>query len=281
MAEPFTMKELLEAGVHFGHQIRRWNPKMKKYIYTKRNGIHIIDLQKTVELANQSYYKVKELASKNKKILFVCTKKQGQESVKEAARKCGMPFVTKRWLGGLLTNFSTIYASINKIRRIERMEADGSLDKLTKREKSKVLKKKEKMDSVLGGLKEMTDLPDALFVIDTVREKIAIVEAKRLGLPIVGMVDTNSDPDLIDYPVPANDDAIRAIKLFAEKMAQAVIQGIAEATGGESPEDEANEKEKTVEVKDNSEKKEEAPEEETKIEEKKEEAPKEEAKETE
>lgn len=246
MAEAFTMKELLEAGVHFGHQVRRWNPKMKKYIYTKRNGIHIIDLQKTVDLANQAYHVVKNMAAANKKILFVCTKKQGQSSMMEAAQKCGMPFVAKRWLGGLLTNFETIYASINKIRRIERMEADGSLDKLTKKEKSRILKKKEKMDQVLGGLKELNELPDALFVIDSVRERIGVIEARRLGLPIVGLVDTNSDPDVIDYPIPANDDAIRAIRLFADKMAQAVVEGMAEATGGEMMEDKASKKSEEV-----------------------------------
>jgi small subunit ribosomal protein S2 len=235
MAQAFTMKELLEAGVHFGHQVRRWNPKMKKYIYTKRNGIHIIDLQKTVELANQAYEKVKEMAGQNKKILFVCTKKQGQESIKQAAIQCGMPFINKRWPGGLLTNFTTIRQSINKIRRIERMEADGSLEKLTKKERFKILKKKEKMDELLGGLKDIDDLPEALFVVDTVREKIAVVEAQRIGIPIVALIDTNSDPDPIDYPIPANDDAIRAIKLFSDKMAQAVSEGIAEATGGEEP----------------------------------------------
>ncbi len=236
MGEAFTMKELLEAGVHFGHQVRRWNPKMKKYIYTKRNGIHIIDLQKTVDLANQAYAVVKELAKKNKKVLFVCTKKQGQESIKEAALKCGMPYLNKRWPGGLLTNWATVKESINKIRRIERMEADGSLDKMTKKEKYKMLKKKEKIDSLLGGLKEIDDIPEAMFVIDSIREKIGVLEAKRLGIPIVAMVDTNSDPDVIDYPIPANDDAIRAIKLFSDKMAQAVIDGIAESTGGEMPE---------------------------------------------
>lgn len=235
MAEPFSMKELLEAGAHFGHQVRRWNPKMKQYIYTKRNGIHIIDLQKTVEMANKAYYAVKEMAVKNKKILFVCTKKQGQEAIKEAALKCNMPYVNKRWLGGLLTNFSTIQASINQFRRIERMEADGSLEKLTKKERTKLLKKKGKMEAVLGGLKDLDSLPDALFVIDTVREKIGIIEAKRLNIPVVAMVDTNSDPDVIDHPIPANDDAIRALKLFADKMSQAVIDGISESTGGETP----------------------------------------------
>ena len=238
MGDAFTMKELLEAGVHFGHQVRRWNPKMKKYIYTKRNGIHIIDLQKTVDLANQAYNTVKEFAKQNKKILFVCTKKQGSQSIRDAAEKCGMPFLNKRWPGGLLTNFQTIKESLNRMRRIERMEADGSLDKLTKKERKKVLKKKEKMESLLGGLKEINDVPDALFVIDTVREKIAIVEAKKIGIPIVALVDTNSDPEFIDHPVPANDDAIRAIKLFSDKICKAVIEGIAEATGGQSPENE-------------------------------------------
>jgi len=236
MGEAFTMKELLEAGVHFGHQVRRWNPKMKKYIYTKRNGIHIIDLQKTVDLANKAYAAVKEMASKNKKILFVCTKKQGQESIKEAAVKCGMPYLNKRWPGGLLTNWTTVNESINKIRRIERMEADGSLDKMTKKEKFKMLKKKDKIDGLLGGLKEINNIPEAMFVIDSVREKIGVIEARRLNIPIIALVDTNSDPDVVDFPIPANDDAIRAIKLFADKMSQAVIEGIAESTGGETPE---------------------------------------------
>lgn len=234
MSEAFTMKELLEAGVHFGHQVRRWNPKMKEYIYTKRNGIHIIDLQKTVGLSNKAYEVMKDFAAQDKKVLFVCTKKQGAESVKEAAQKCGMPFLNKRWPGGLLTNFETIRNSIKKLKRIERMEADGSLDKLTKKEKIKVLKKKDKIDSFLGGVKELDSLPDAMFVIDTVREKIAIVEASRLGIPIIALVDTNSDPELIDYPIPANDDAIRAIKLFSDKMAQAVNEGLASLTGGET-----------------------------------------------
>lgn len=247
MGEAFTMKELLEAGVHFGHQVRRWNPKMKKYIYTKRNGIHIIDLQKTVELANKAYDVVKEMAKQNKKILFVCTKKQGQESVKEAAEKCGMPFIKKRWPGGLLTNFTTIKESINRLRRIERMEADGSLEKLTKKERAIMLKKKEKMNALLGGLKEINELPDALFIVDTVRERLAVVEAKRLGIPIVALVDTNSDPEFITYPIPANDDAIRAIKLFSDKFAQGIIEGIAEATGGETPVESKEDREGTEE----------------------------------
>ncbi|HCL57519.1 MAG TPA: 30S ribosomal protein S2 [Spirochaetia bacterium] len=241
MSEAFTMKELLEAGVHFGHQIRRWNPKMKKFIYTKRNGIHIIDLQKTAELANKAYEVMKQLAAANKKILFVCTKKQGQESIKEAAVKCGMPFINKRWPGGLLTNFITVKESINKMKRIERMEADGSLEKLTKKERNKMIKKKEKIDSLLGGLKELSNIPDAMFVIDTVREKNGIIEAKRLGMTIIAMVDTNSDPDLIDHPIPANDDAIRAIKLFSDKMSQSVNEGLSEATGGEAGENQMKE----------------------------------------
>jgi small subunit ribosomal protein S2 len=233
MSEAFTMKELLEAGVHFGHQVRRWNPKMKKYIYSKRSGIHIIDLQKTVRMANQVYNIMKDMASQNKKFLFVCTKKQGNESIQEAAIRCGMPYMIKRWPGGLLTNSEGVRNSIKKLRRIDRMEADGSLLKLTKKERLNLLKQKEKIEGLFGGVKDLDKLPDALVVFDTVREKIALVEAQKLGIPTFALIDTNSDPDLVTYKVPANDDAIRAIKLFVDKFSQAINEGIAESTGGE------------------------------------------------
>lgn len=230
--EYFTMKELLEAGVHFGHQVRRWNPKMNEYIYTKRNGIHIIDLQKTVKMANDACEVIKNIVRNGGKILFVCTKKQGSDSIKEAAQKCGMPYVNKRWPGGLLTNFATVKESLKKLRRIERMETDGSFEKLTKKERKILLKKKEKIEKILGGLKEMNEVPAALFVVDTVKERIAVIEAKRMRIPIIALVDTNSDPDLIDHPIPANDDAIRAVKLFADKFATVINDAIAESTGG-------------------------------------------------
>lgn len=233
MTEAFTMKELLEAGVHFGHQVRRWNPKMKKYIYSKRSGIHIIDLQKTVRMANQIYEDIKNMARENKKFLFVCTKKQGNESIKEAAMQCHMYYMIKRWPGGFLTNSESVRNSIKTLRRIDRMEADGSLMKLTKKERINILKQKQKIEELFGGIKDMEKLPDALIVIDTVREKIALVEAKKLGIPTFALLDTNSDPDLVTHKVPANDDAIRAIKLFVDKFAQAINEGVAESTGGE------------------------------------------------
>jgi len=230
--EYFTMKELLEAGVHFGHQVRRWNPKMKEYIYTKRNGLHIIDLQKTVKMANDACEVIKKIASEGGKILFVCTKKQGSDSIKEAAIKCNMPYINRRWPGGLLTNFSTVKESLKKLRRIERMETDGSFEKLTKKERKILLKKKEKIEKILGGIKDMNEMPAALFIIDTVKEKMAVIEAKRMGIPIIALVDTNSDPDLIDHPIPANDDAIRAVKLFADKFAAIINESIAESNDG-------------------------------------------------
>lgn len=226
MVEAFKMKDLLEAGVHFGHQLRRWNPKMKKYIYAERGGIHIINLQQTIGYANQTYEIIRDMAKEGKKILFVCTKKQGNISVKEAAISCGMPYISKRWLGGILTNSESVKNSIRKLRRFERMENDGSLDKLTKKEKAQILKKKDKIENLLGGLKEMDKLPDALFVIDTVREKNALLEAKRFNIPVIAIIDTNSDPDLVTYPVPANDDAIRAVKFFASKFAEAINEGL-------------------------------------------------------
>lgn len=220
-----SMKQLLEAGVHFGHQTRRWNPKMKKYIFTERNGIYIIDLQKTVKKIEEAYDFVRQLSEDGGTVLFVGTKKQAQESVKEEANRSGMYYVNQRWLGGTLTNFQTIRKRINRLKEIERMEEDGTFDVLPKKETVNLLKEKERLLKFLGGIKDMRKLPDALFVIDPRKESIAIAEARKLGIPIVGIVDTNCDPDEIDYVIPANDDAIRAVRLLTSKMADAVIEG--------------------------------------------------------
>ncbi|BDG35169.1 30S ribosomal protein S2 [Parageobacillus sp. VR-IP] len=219
-----SMKQLLEAGVHFGHQTRRWNPKMKKYIFTERNGIYIIDLQKTVKKVEEAYNFVKELAANGGKILFVGTKKQAQESVKEEAERCGMFYVNQRWLGGTLTNFATIQKRIKRLREIEKMEEDGIFDVLPKKEVIRLKKEQERLEKFLGGIKEMKELPDALFVIDPRKERIAVAEARKLNIPIIGIVDTNCDPDEIDYVIPANDDAIRAVKLLTSKIADAVLE---------------------------------------------------------
>jgi len=219
------MKELLEAGVHFGHQTKRWNPKMKPYIFTARNGIYIIDLQQTVRMFNNVYEYVRELVAQGKQVLFVGTKKQAQESLKEQAERCGMPYVNQRWLGGMMTNFQTVKRSIDMIERLKEMENDGSFDQLTKKEVLKLRKKKQKLLKVLGGLKDMKKLPDAIFVVDPSREEIAVMEARKLEIPVIAIVDTNCDPDLIDVIIPGNDDAIRAIKLFLTRVANAVIEG--------------------------------------------------------
>ncbi|KZM54705.1 30S ribosomal protein S2 [Geobacillus stearothermophilus] len=219
-----SMKQLLEAGVHFGHQTRRWNPKMKKYIFTERNGIYIIDLQKTVKKVEEAYNFVRELAANGGKILFVGTKKQAQESVKEEAERCGMFYVNQRWLGGTLTNFATIQKRIKRLREIEKMEEDGIFDVLPKKEVIRLKKEKERLEKFLGGIKDMKELPDALFVIDPRKERIAVAEARKLNIPIIGIVDTNCDPDEIDYVIPANDDAIRAVKLLTSKIADAVLE---------------------------------------------------------
>ncbi|ABO66477.1 MULTISPECIES: 30S ribosomal protein S2 [Geobacillus] len=219
-----SMKQLLEAGVHFGHQTRRWNPKMKKYIFTERNGIYIIDLQKTVKKVEEAYNFVRELAGNGGKILFVGTKKQAQESVKEEAERCGMFYVNQRWLGGTLTNFATIQKRIKRLREIEKMEEDGVFDVLPKKEVIGLKKEKERLEKFLGGIKDMKELPDALFVIDPRKERIAVAEARKLNIPIIGIVDTNCDPDEIDYVIPANDDAIRAVKLLTSKIADAVLE---------------------------------------------------------
>ena len=220
-----SMKQLLEAGVHFGHQTRRWNPKMKPYIFTERNGIYIIDLQKTVKKIEEAYEFVRQLAADGGKILFVGTKKQAQDSVREEANRSGMYYVNQRWLGGTLTNFKTIRQRINRLKEIETMEEDGTFEVLPKKETLNLLREKERLLKFLGGIRDMEKLPDAIFVIDPRKENIAIAEARKLNIPIIGIVDTNCDPDEIDFVIPANDDAIRAVKLLTSKIADAVIEG--------------------------------------------------------
>lgn len=220
-----TMKQLLEAGVHFGHQTKRWNPKMKRYIFTARNGIYIIDLQQTVRLFRTAYDFVHDLAADGRTVLFVGTKKQAQESVEEEARRAGAPYVNVRWLGGMLTNFQTIRKSLERLQKLTEMETDGTAEKLPKKEVLKLSKERARMEKVLGGIRELRDLPDAIFVVDPSREEIAVLEARKLGIPIIAIVDTNCDPDLIDYIIPGNDDAIRAIKLFLSKIADAILEG--------------------------------------------------------
>lgn len=219
-----SMKQLLEAGVHFGHQTRRWNPKMDKYIFTERNGIYIIDLQKTVKKVEEAYNYVKSVAENGGTILFVGTKKQAQDSVAEEAQRSGMFYINQRWLGGTLTNFQTIQKRIQRLHELERMAEDGTFDVLPKKEVILLGKEKERLEKFLGGIKNMTKLPDCIFVIDPRKERIAVAEARKLGIPIVGIVDTNCDPDEIDYVIPGNDDAIRAVKLLTSKMADAVIE---------------------------------------------------------
>ena len=220
-----SMKQLLEAGVHFGHQTRRWNPKMAQYIFTERNGIYIIDLQKTVKKIDEAYAFVRDIAMEGKTVLFVGTKKQAQESIEAEAKRCGMYFVNNRWLGGTLTNFRTIQTRIKRLNDIDRMEQNGQFDVLPKKEVIKLKAEREKLEQNLGGIREMKKLPGCLFVVDPRKEHIAVTEARILGIPIVGIVDTNCDPDEIDYVIPGNDDAIRAVKLIAGKMADAVLEG--------------------------------------------------------
>ena len=220
-----SMKQLLEAGVHFGHQTRRWNPKMKKFIFTERNGIYIIDLQKTVKKIEEAYFFVRDVAMEGKPILFVGTKKQAQESIETEAKRCGQFYVSNRWLGGMLTNFKTIKSRINALRDIERMEETGEINLLPKKEVIKLMHEKEKLEKNLGGIRDMPRMPGAIFIVDPRKERIAVQEAHALGIPIVAIVDTNCDPDEIDYPIPGNDDAIRAVKLISSKMAEAVIEG--------------------------------------------------------
>ena len=218
------MKQLLEAGVHFGHQTRRWNPKMAPYIFTERNGIYIIDLQKTVKKAEEAYKAMKEIAETGKPVLFVGTKKQAQEAIKEEAERCGMFYVNERWLGGMLTNHKTIQTRINKLRELERMENEGVFEVLPKKEVIKLRAEKEKLEKYLNGMKDMPELPGAMFVVDPRKENIAIQEAHRLGIPVFGIVDTNCDPEELDYAIPGNDDAIRAVKLITGAMANAIIE---------------------------------------------------------
>ena len=225
MASVVSMKQLLEAGVHFGHQTRRWNPKMAPYIFTERNGIYIIDLQKTVKKLEEAYNFVRELSADGKSVLFVGTKKQAQDSVKEEALRAGAYYVNARWLGGMLTNFTTIRRRIQRLNQLRTMESDGTFDLLPKKEVIKLNLEIEKLEKFLGGIKEMKELPGALFIVDPRKERIAVAEAKKLGIPIVAIVDTNCDPDEIDYVIPGNDDAIRAVKLIASAMANAIIEG--------------------------------------------------------
>lgn len=246
-----SMKQLLEAGVHFGHQTRRWNPKMAKYIFTERNGIYIIDLQKTVHKVDEAYQFMKSVAAEGKSVLFVGTKKQAQDSIKEEAERCGQFYVNERWLGGMLTNFKTIQSRINYLRDLERMEADGTFEVLPKKEVAMLKGKKEKLERFLGGIKDMNKLPGAMFVVDPRKERIAVAEARLLKIPIVAIVDTNCDPDEIDYVIPGNDDAIRAVKLLSAKMADAVIEGrqgadAAAAAAAETPAEEATEPEEVA-----------------------------------
>ncbi|MEY8367292.1 30S ribosomal protein S2 [Anaerovoracaceae bacterium 42-11] len=225
-----SMKQLLEAGVHFGHQTRRWNPKMAPYIFTERNGIYIIDLQKTVKKIEEAYDFMKEVAATGKPILFVGTKKQAQNAIVDEAKRCGQYYVSERWLGGMLTNYKTISGRIKRLFDIDRMEEDGTFDKLSKKEVIKLRAERDKLEKFLGGIKDMKGMPGALFIVDPKKERIAVKEARILGIPVVGIVDTNCDPDDVDYIIPANDDAIRAVKLIAGRMADAVI----EANQGES-----------------------------------------------
>ena len=232
-----SMKQLLEAGVHFGHQTRRWNPKMAEYIYTERNGIYIIDLQKSVGKVGEAYNAVKDIVANGGSILFVGTKKQAQDSIKTEAERCGMYYVNERWLGGMLTNFKTIQTRIKRLKEIETMSEDGTFDVLPKKEVILIKKEWDKLEKNLGGIKDMKKLPDAIFVVDPKKERICIQEAHTLGIPLIGIADTNCDPEELDYVIPGNDDAIRAVKLIVSKMADAVI----EANQGESMAEEAAE----------------------------------------
>jgi len=219
-----TMKQLLEAGVHFGHQTRRWNPKMAPYIYTERNGIHIIDLQKSVGMVDTAYKAMADIAAQGGTVLFVGTKKQAQDAIREAADKCGMYYVNQRWLGGMLTNFRTIQSRVARLRAIEKMSEDGTFDVLPKKEVFQIRKEWEKLEKNIGGIKNMKKIPDAIFVIDPKKERICIREARNLGITLIGMCDTNCDPEELDYVIPGNDDAIRAVKLIVDAMADAVIE---------------------------------------------------------
>ncbi|MFP4363809.1 MAG: 30S ribosomal protein S2 [Spirochaetia bacterium] len=219
-----TMKNLLESGVHFGHQTKRWDPRMKKYIFAERNGIHIIDLQKTISSIKEAYELVRKNVLDGKSVLFVGTKKQAQQAIEREAERCGMFYVNNRWLGGMLTNFSTIKKSLLRLKKLEKMEVDGTFESLTKKEVSKLQKERSRLEKNLGGIKEMKELPGVIFIIDTRKESIAVAEARRMGIPIVAVVDTNCNPEKIDHPIPGNDDAIRAISLFTQIIANAVVE---------------------------------------------------------
>ena len=243
-----SMKQLLEAGVHFGHQTRRWNPKMAEYIYTERNGIYIIDLQKSVGKVDEAYNVIKDIAAEGGKILFVGTKKQAQDSIKSEAERCGMYYVNERWLGGMLTNFKTIQDRIKRLKAIEKMSEDGTFDVLPKKEVINLKKEWAKLEKNLGGIKEMKRIPDAIFVVDPKKERICIQEAHILGIPPIGIVDTNCDPEELDYVIPGNDDAIRAVKLIVSKMADAVIEANQGESMAEAPAEEAEEAEAVEEA---------------------------------
>ena len=234
-----SMKQLLEAGVHFGHQTRRWNPKMAEYIYTERNGIYIIDLQKSVGKVDEAYFAIKDIVANGGTILFVGTKKQAQDSIKSEAERCGMFYVNERWLGGMLTNFKTIQSRIERLKQIEKMSEDGTFDVLPKKEVIALKKEWEKLEKNLGGIKNMKRLPDAIFVVDPKKERICIQEAHVLGIPLIGIADTNCDPEELDYVIPGNDDAIRAVKLIVAKMADAVIEANQGVQMTEAPEEES------------------------------------------
>ena len=250
-----AMKQLLEAGVHFGHQTRRWDPKMAEYIFQARNGIHIIDLQKTSKKLDEAYAFLKEQAEEGKTILFVGTKKQAQDCVKDAAEKCGMYYVNQRWLGGTLTNFTTIRKRIDRLEELEKMQEDGTFDVLPKKEVILLKKEMEKLEKNLGGIKDMKELPGVMFIVDPKKERIGILEARKLGIPVIGLIDTNCNPEDVDYAIPGNDDAIRAVALIADCMANAVIEGrqgesmeAVEAEMEETGEDEISEPESMEEV---------------------------------
>ncbi|MER3456221.1 MAG: 30S ribosomal protein S2 [candidate division GAL15 bacterium] len=223
-----TMKQLLEAGVHFGHQTRRWNPKMARFIFTERNGIHIIDLQKSVPLFEEAYRFVRDTVAEGGLVLFVGTKKQAQDAIREEAQRAGMPYVSQRWLGGMLTNFHTIRKRVDRLREIEQLRDTGQLDLLPKKEQAKVLDELSRLEKYLGGIKNMNRLPSAVYVVDTRKERIAVLEARKLRIPLVAIVDTNCDPDEIDYPIPGNDDAIRAVRLVTSRIADACLEGLEE-----------------------------------------------------
>jgi small subunit ribosomal protein S2 len=242
-----SMKQLLEAGVHFGHQTRRWNPKMKNYIFTERNGIYIIDLQKTVKLMDTAYNFVRDLIADGGNIVFVGTKKQAQDSIKTEAERCGAHYVNHRWLGGMLTNFNTIRRRIDRMLELERMEVDGTFERLTKKEVLNLVHEKDKLNKFLNGIRDMKDIPDAIYVVDPRKERIAVAEARKLDIPVIAIVDTNCDPDEIDYLIPGNDDAIRAVKLITSVMAEAVLEGKQVSEPEEVEEEQEAKAEKPVE----------------------------------